>query len=357
MTVLFLLLGSIVLIMLLYAFAIYVLSNQEEPLTDEIYFVKTKDLWEVRLSRFRNQTSTHPFPILFVHGFSSNRHNFLFPKGYSMVDFLKNHGFDCWVMEMRGCPSSKPPFGKTYKDATIDDVLIHDLPAVIQFILQTTQSKKIFWIGHSLGGMLLYAYVIYHGKDHIANGVTLGAPLGFLKTKLNISEWAVGFNKLFPVFSTLILRMAIPFLKLFKLNNPLFPLNPYNLHNKITSLDLCKMISPPSPLMTHTIFTWYKSQNWQMLKGNLDVMKKINEIDIPLLLIYAILDPFVNIETAQDFYKSIKSTDKQILILSRENGCKHDYNHCDLVIGENVEQEVFIPIKNWLESHSKHYNP
>lgn len=333
-----------------YGYLVWNISNQEILNTNEIYYVRTKDLWEIRLCRFRNN-SEKSIPILFVHGFGSNQNNFLLPLEYSIVHYLKNHNFDCWTMDLRGCKSSKPPFGRTHRDASINDVLIYDLSAIIDFILKMTDNKKLFWIGHSLGGMLLYAYLLYQGRDKIAGGITLGAPIGFVNTEIYVPSILVKLQKLFPDTIFLLFRMLIPVLKFFKIGNNVFPINPRNLNPNMTAWDLCKMVEPPSPRMVDEMMLWVNEKKWTMLNGQLKVFEHISELDVPLLLFYAPDDPFVNLDTAKEFFNSLKSKDKEILILSKEQGCKHDYNHCDLAFGENGEVEVFEPIKLWLEKH------
>ena len=38
-------------------------------------------------------------------------------------------------------------------------------------------------------------------------------------------------------------------------------------------------------------------------------------------------------------------------IMGKETGCDEDYGHVDLLVGKNVEKEVFPAIDEWLESH------
>lgn len=347
---------SVFLIILLYGYIVWKNANQEVINTNEIYYVRTKDLWEIRLCRFRND-SEKSIPILFVHGFGSNQNNFLLPHEHSIVPYLKSHNFDCWTMDLRGCKSSKPPFGRTRWDASIDDILVYDLPAVIDFILKTTGYKKLFWIGHSLGGMLLYAFLIHHGNDKIAGGITLGAPIGFMGTHMSVPSLLAHMQKKFPNVVFLLFRMLIPILKFFKLGNNIFPVNPRNLNPHMTAWDLCKMVEPPAPKMVDEMISWLNEKKWIMLKGQLNILENLSELDIPLLLFYAPDDPFVNLNTAKEFFKSLKSSDKEIVILSKDLGCKHDYNHCDLAFGENGEVEVFIPIRIWLEKHIGSISP
>jgi len=350
LTILIFIITIILFVIVSYGYLVWNISNQEVINTKEIYYVRSKDLWEIRLCRFRNDSEKN-IPILFVHGFGSNQNNFLLPIEHSIVQYLKNHNYDCWTIDLRGCKSSKPPFGKTRWDASIDDVLVFDIPAVIDFIAKTTGYKKIFWIGHSLGGMLLYAYLLHHGNNKIAGGITLGAPIGFINTKIFVPSFLVKLQKLFPNIVFLLFRMLIPILKVLKMGNNVFPVNPRNLNPNMTAWDLCKMVEPPSPKMVDKMMAWVNEKKWTMLNEQLNILEHLSELDIPLLLFYAPDDPFVNLDTAKEFFNSLKSADKEMFILCTETGCKHNYNHCDLAFGENGEKEVFEPVKVWLDKH------
>ncbi|MCX8064265.1 MAG: alpha/beta hydrolase [Candidatus Hydrogenedentes bacterium] len=349
--VLILFLLILLLLLVSYAFFIYYKVNENDIFPDEIYYVKTKDGWQIRLCRYTKDEKG--IPILFVHGFGSNQNNFTRPHRFSMVDYLKNKNHDCWTMEMRYCKSSIPPYNKCHEDATIDDVLVYDLPAVINFILQKTGHNSLYWIGHSLGGMLLYAYLVHFGNDgKIMAGTTLGAPLGFRNVKPNISPVLVSKVKKRLSFYIFLLKLIVPFLKTFKINNPFFPVNPKNIHRALSSWDLCKMVEPPSGNMLETLANWYINNNWEMLNGELKPMENIEMINIPLQLFFAQSDPFVNIQTAYDFFDKLPNPSKEMFLLGRAQGFQHDYNHCDLAFGECCEKEVFEPINLWINKVS-----
>ncbi len=348
---LFLLLLIVILLILSYALLVHIKINENDIFPDEVYYVKTKDGWQIRVCRYTNNTEGPP--ILFVHGFGSNQNNFIRPPKFSMVDYLKNKNYDCWTMEMRYCKSSFPPKNKSYEDSTIDDVLLYDLPAVINFILEKTGKSALFWIGHSLGGMLFYAYLIHFGNHKIRGGITLGAPLGFKNTKPNISPWLISKVKKRLPFYIFLLKLFIPSLKALKIDNPFFPVNPHNLHRGLSNWDLCKMIEAPSPQMLETLAEWYINNKWEMLNGQLKPMEEIEKINAPILLFFAPKDPFVNLYTAYEFFDNLPNPQKQIIVVGIQNGCKHDYNHCDLAFGEYSEKEVFEPIHNWIEKVSQ----
>ena len=143
----------------------------ERPRADEVHMVVTPDQWQIRVCRYRATTSPGE-PVFLCHGFMSNQFSFALPAGRGLVDALCESGYDCWVVDLRGDLSSIPAPGSTLDDPTLDDHLLRDIPSVIEFIRNATGHSKVHWIGHSMGGMLLYAYDLVFGTEALASGTT-----------------------------------------------------------------------------------------------------------------------------------------------------------------------------------------
>ena len=126
--------------------------------TNEVFYVRTRDLWLLRVCRYRKD-ATPGEPVLLVHGMGANQNNFTYPPGGCLVDYLCAKGYDCWTLDLRGSRSSTAPFKHSRNDVRMEDFFMEDLPAVIQYVLKTTSYPKVHWMSHSMGGMLLYAYV------------------------------------------------------------------------------------------------------------------------------------------------------------------------------------------------------
>lgn len=154
------------------------------------YAVDTADGWSLNVTRYRPlpQTFTQPLfgePILLVHGFSQNRH------AWTSGEFVKNllyFGIDIHILELRGHGRSSPDFvreraarfGRTLPvdldwDWDIDSYFLYDLPAAVTGVRRITRRDRIFYCGHSLGGMLGYGYAGIH-PEHFDGLITIGAP-------------------------------------------------------------------------------------------------------------------------------------------------------------------------------------
>src|SRR5262249_28294059 len=134
-------------------------------------------------------------PVFFMHSLSSNHLNFEIPHGHSLVDYLVKHGYDCWTFDSRACRDARPPQGISRNSANLDDLLTKDIPAALRRIRELTGCPGIHWVGHSMGGMLFYAYDLKFHGDGVASATTLGSPPGFKAYRTHPREGLVWFNR------------------------------------------------------------------------------------------------------------------------------------------------------------------
>ncbi len=164
------------------------------------YEVRTADGWTLVVTRFRPVPQRFPQPVLgepmlLVHGFSQNRH------AWTCGDFVKHmlfYGADLHVLELRGHGRSSielqrekaragaPLPGDLEYGWDIDSYFLYDIPAAVAAVKAITGRERIFYCGHSMGGMLGYGYAGM--SDDLAGLVTVGAPCdlgkGFLALRL-----------------------------------------------------------------------------------------------------------------------------------------------------------------------------
>ncbi|AKU89876.1 alpha/beta fold hydrolase [Vulgatibacter incomptus] len=152
------------------------------------YEAQTSDGWTLVVTRY--QPVPRPFfqpifgePLLLVHGFCQNRH------AWTSGQFVKNllfFGADIHILELRGHGKSSrelqlrrsqaaglpPPADLDYA-WDIDSYFLHDLPAAVGAVKAVTGRERIFFCGHSMGGMIGYGYAGLH--DDFEGIVTIGA--------------------------------------------------------------------------------------------------------------------------------------------------------------------------------------
>lgn len=322
----------------------------EMPAADETHTVKTTDGWTILLHRYRKRDCTGE-PVLIVHGAMANHHNWDAPRGATLPELLVRNGYDCWLIDFRGCRSGAPAPGRVKSDATIDDYVLYDLPAALDYIRQVTGYAKVHWVGHSMGGMLLYAYDAIFGAEWIASGTTLGSPIGFEGVSIDQAKPLLALSRLsWPLLEALNRGLA-PMMVTFRLHTPLFPINWANTHPGVNWRVLYHMIDVLPTNVAETLCHWGMTKTWRMKNDEVDVLEGLRRLQTPLFAVFGVIDTLVPVSQAQLFFANIANKNKRMLLLSRANGCHDDYSHIDLVLGKNCEREVFQSILQWIREH------
>ena len=158
----------------------------------------TADGLTLRLKRYPNPDG---IPVLLCRGFGGCGTCFDLPREHrNMAVFLAREGLDVWISSFRGC--GHEPYASDGGDwsHTIDDLAIHDAPALVDGVSAAT-GKPVFYVGHSMGGEILYMYLqgarfedgrvvsdpalVTERHHKLAGGITMGSPPAFEYEKGN----------------------------------------------------------------------------------------------------------------------------------------------------------------------------
>lgn len=132
----------------------------------EEHVVKTDDGYFLTLFRIRQLTlDEEPRPVAFLmHGFLGSADEWLLmgPEK-SLAYLLTDAGYDVWLGNVRGSTysrrhASKHPAHPDFWQFSIDEIALHDLPAMIDYTLKTSGQKKLHYIGYSQGSTVFFAW-------------------------------------------------------------------------------------------------------------------------------------------------------------------------------------------------------
>ncbi|MBX5482067.1 MAG: alpha/beta fold hydrolase [Myxococcaceae bacterium] len=164
---------------------------------------KTDDGWELGLVQYLPEGTPTGRPVLLCHGISANGRHMDLDEAHSLARYLAAHGREAWTMSIRGTGASDradPAKGRR-QNFTFDDVWRHDTRTAIAFVRGHAETPRLLrrlqhdgvalsaeqraiadeefvaidYIGHSMGGMLVYAYLA-EGGEGLHAVVTLGSP-------------------------------------------------------------------------------------------------------------------------------------------------------------------------------------
>ena len=360
-----------------------------EGFTPELFEVTTDDGLTLRGKRYANRDAT---PLILLAGFGGNGFNYdiAFERSNFAV-YLARKGYDVWVGNFRG--TGREPYKSDGGDFShyIQDLCIHDMPALIRRVTESTGKKPVL-MGHSMGGVVCYGYlqgVDYHeedGKrdlrpdidlarernDSVAAVVSLTGPASFYWPKDCWHYWLVAspFSRFFlrglrawlirlarranqvPIESSVInLINRAPGLAyiVLKAGYSLFA-NLRNMNREmlfeawlsgLSDVSIREAYQLVNALLTRDL-VGSSAMEGEDGDGQHNFTKSMHLVSAPILFIVGELD-IVNASVLyRDGYQQVSSRTK-------DYNCFKGYGHMDLIQGLEISTTVLPYVTDWLE--------
>ncbi len=141
-------------------------------------YYTTDDGWRSPLFRLNARPGSSGEPVVLAHGLGFNRHALDFRRELSLARALSEAGFSVFLLEHRADRSAIPPEGGA-RGFDFDDLAVRDVPAALAAVREATGFPRVHWVGHGLGGQLLYAWLAHARGDELAAASALCAPVVF----------------------------------------------------------------------------------------------------------------------------------------------------------------------------------
>ncbi len=318
---------------------------------DQIHFIETRDKVRIALFRYTPRgADPHATPVLFCHGLGANMRNFDLMEGYSLARYMADNGYDSWILNLRGA-NVKGIIEYQNWDFGFDDFVKSDIPAAVEHVLDRTKKQALCWIGHSMGGMLLYAYLLTGGDRFVSAGVTMGSPVRFSASK-DLSRLV----KLRPllrlttrVHADLFARSLAPLTGVLNTSFVKTQMNVRNVDTRIIRVAQYNAVTPISTKLLSQFGGWLGKHSIALSDG-FDITENLDKITTPVLVIAGRGDGLVPSDATSPVYDKVRSPDKAFVELSVVNGFSADYGHIDMVFGKNAPTEVYPLVRKWLDT-------
>ena len=319
---------------------------------DQIHFIDTRDDVKIALFRYTPRgRDPHSRPVLFCHGLGANMHNFDLTEGYSLARYMAAGGYDSWILNLRGA-DVKGIIEYDDWDFDFDDFVKKDVPAAVDYVLNTTKEQDLCWIGHSMGGMLLYSYLLTGGDRFIKAGVTMGSPVRFMSSSKDLSR----LLKLRPllrltsrIHANLFARFFAPLTGVLNTSFIKSQMNILNVDTRVIRIAQYNAVTPISTRLLAQFGEWIGKYGIGLSDG-FGITENLGRITTPLLIMSGKADRLSPADATAYAYEKVRSRDKTHRELSEENGFSADYGHIDMVFGKNAPGEVYPLIREWLDS-------
>jgi len=320
-------------------------------LAPDICYVPTHDGWALALYRYHAASPGAPAAIL-CSGYGCNRLFIDYDEQYSLARYLARKGFDAWVVELRGRGASHPlPGCREPNSWTFDDLARVDVPTVIQFVQRQVGHRRICWIGHSMGGMVLYAHLgLVREEAGLGAGVTLGSPIGFPGPASQLARSVGQLLMALPGPERVPQRAVLGALwHLVGWTRALqVGMNPDNVDRPLVGRALRRSISNVSRAKLHQLSQWSLRNVFASVDGSIDYRSNLRHIRTPMLMVAGACDrlaPPSHVGAAQGL---LATREKRMVVVGREQNFSTDYGHVDLVFGRRAADEVYPLIADWV---------
>ncbi|MEW6128626.1 MAG: lysophospholipase [Acidobacteriota bacterium] len=265
------------------------------------------DKTKLYLRRYASANS--PTEIVIVHGFGehSGRYELL-------VEHLLAQGFSVTTYDHRGHGKSAGLYGHVDGFADYED----DLEFIVSAIYAEQQPKKLFLVGHSMGGLVALRYLMKPRAN--ISGAVISAPLVEIAAKVPASKLLIA-----KISAKLLPRMRM--------------------QNEINPAVLSRDASIGKAYAADPLVGKMVSSRWfvEAVKAMNELQYQASQITLPLLVMHGTEDKLASCEATKKLFSQIRSADKELKIYE---GYYHE------LFNEPEKQEVYERVSEWLNSRS-----
>jgi pimeloyl-ACP methyl ester carboxylesterase len=330
-------------------------------------FTYTKDGWKLGI---RQLAPDHPdpekLPVVLCHGLGLNGTFWTITDSH-LPQQLVARGYRVYICDLRGSGASQrlgrigrvnaalrqTPFLELGEARwNVDDLVRYDVPAVLDYVKADSGSDRVNWVGHSLGGMLMFAFLETDPQPwRIANFVGMGSTIILADApEKDMLQANRALRMLLTIVSTG--RMARPMM--------------YRRPPGLSDVDRFYYTAPNVDKRTIDRFYGYTLENpgrgalrqldpylefghFYSADRRTDYSKLLGRVTTPTLLVAGEGDIMSSISSTYLTFNGIASPDKSMLLFGKKHGHVDDYGHCDLVWSRYAPVELFPPVVDWLD--------
>lgn len=249
-------------------------------------------------------------------------------------------------------------FRKTSPTLNFLELVDQDVPMVLDLVRRDSGARRVSWVGYSLGGMMMYAYLAKNSNAGVSNVVAIGSPITLNQIFVRILpliNWltnALGFEE--RSFVGAVAQNFVPITRLIRripgtvlCYNPVAaPLlwNPFNISSAAAKTLLGKIVEPVPEKLQKSISTMI-SEGLACKEYGPEVVKSMGHIrknKINFLFFYGVNDVIAPPDTVLLAHEIISPDDLDNLVGVPSAG------HVDIIIGKNAREKVWLPTAKWL---------
>jgi lysosomal acid lipase/cholesteryl ester hydrolase len=340
-------------------------SIDHRPCSDG--YAYTKDGWRLGIRHIRPANpDPRKLPIVLCHGLGLNATFWTITNDH-LPEQLAARGYEVFLYDNRGSGESSRVgrIGKLnaalrqsllleWGDGTwnVDELALYDVPAVLDYVKVATGQERVNWVGHSLGGMLLFAFLeISPERGRIANFVGMGSTIILAETpQKSMLQANRALRALTSVVST------------GRLGRPLMLFQPPGLDRIDAFYYTASVVDKetiggfygytledPGRSALRQLDPYLEFGHFLSANRTIDYAARLGEVTTPTLLVAGEADTMSDVPSTKLTLAALGSADKSLMRFGKADGHVADYGHCDLVWSRYASKELFPPVIDWLD--------
>lgn len=328
---------------------------------DELHWARTADGWELPMGRYLPKgPRAVAEPVILCHGLGANRFNLDLNERYSVARYLARHGYECFVVELRGSGIARRWSPGGHYAFKFDDLAQTDVPALIAKARELSGAGRVLWVGHSKGGIVQYAYCgMGVPRPELAGVVAVGSPLisgdtGFSPRVRSVMINASRMMMLDAIYTAPVLKALAPLsgAGLLPTEGVRYMASAANIDRDVSAWAMANLLGNLSSGVTRQFARWIETGRFTSWDGAIDYEKGLATSRVPFLLLAGTHDLLGTPASLRNAKRAMRAADADGLVdfvlAGKENGYSCDYGHGDLILGRCAPDEIFPAIEGWL---------
>ncbi len=312
--------------------------------------LKTPDHWNIALYKYDTPHVTKKYPVFLLHGIASN--HTIWDTGHPEYSFalkLVREGYKVYSLDLRGRSGSDGPHTGRGNSWSIDDYLLCDLPAAIEYILEENHVEKLHWVGHSLGGILGFFYQIRHKASNLQSLTAFASALTYTFSTLNHVRTYMDYLSAFMYYPVDLWYKAVyPFIDMDTYFTR-FIWDAGNMAPEVKRSVIESMVQKIAVLEWNQIKTISAAEGMPRISGGFNHYVNDRRIVTPAYLITGDRDWICAVDGVEWTRDQLKCP-VRMAIFGKDYGNKTHYGHLDIVCGIHAPEETWPAAIDWISS-------
>jgi pimeloyl-ACP methyl ester carboxylesterase len=320
----------------------------------------------------RHYRPLHPdpgkLPVILCHGLGLNA-TFWTITDHHLPSELNARGYDVYVFDIRGSGENarlgrhdwinrrlrQTPFHERGERSwNADDLWRYDVPAILDYVRRETGHDRVNWVGHSMGGMLMFPYLeLAPHPERIATLVGMGSSVTLAEApQRDILQANRALRALSLLASPGRLGRPLTYIRLPGMSQiDRFYFSGDNVDERTVSRFYGYTLEDPGAGAFRQLDPYLQYGHMISADGRVDYAALLGRVTTPTLLVAGEADIISDVPSTELTFQAIGSPDKSLMKFGASHGQVADYGHCDLVWSRHAPREVFPPVIDWLDRH------